>query len=119
MKIVIQTKFNRNRTSSTTFRNTVPSVLLPDRVPTLAKIAEQFISGRPIDQSLNRNLGYNEFENNPLLQKGIDLADIPKIAKKVGATLEEATEQIKQAQVEKGTKAQAANPSVTPPEQVE
>lgn len=115
----IQTKFIRTRVRHEDFTGVKASSLLPDRVPTLAKIAAQFISGRPIDASLNRNLDYNDIEGNPMLAKGVDLADVPKIAKAVGATLEEATEQIQQSRIAKGTQEQVSNPEVTAPGKVE
>lgn len=118
MMYLIQTKFNRNKVAHE-LPDDEPSVLLPNRVPSLLKIAENFISGRPIDQSLQRNLDYNPIEGNPMLQKGIDLADVPKIAKSVGQTLEEATEAINQAKVAKGTQKQVDNPASEVPVKVE
>lgn len=115
---MIQSKFRRNGSRNQSFIGEVSSALLPDRVPSLLQIAEQFISGRPIDQSLNRNLGYNDIECNPMLAKGVDLADIPKIAKAVGETLQDAVDAVEQAKVAKGTQAQVDNPASTPPEPV-
>lgn len=115
----IQSKFNRVHVRHENFDNQEASVLLPDRVPTLAKIAEMFISGRPIDASLNRNLGYNEIEGNPMLAKGLDLADVPKIAKQVGVSLQEAADAIEQAKIAKGTASQVQNPATEEPVQVQ
>lgn len=93
------------------------------KIPSLAKIAAQFLSGRPIDSSLNRNLGFNDIEDNPLLAKGVDLADIGEIADKVNTTLKEATDSLERQKVaSKISKegSQVDNPeSNTPPSKVE
>lgn len=58
-------------------------LVLQGQAPSLAKIMAAHEQGRPIDASLMRDLPYNDIENNPFLEKGIDLADLPKIARQL------------------------------------
>lgn len=99
-------------------------VIPVSKIPSLAKIAAQFISGRPIDSSLNRNLGYNDIEDNPLLKKGVDLADLSDIAEKVNSTLHETQEALERQKVANKVsvegKSQIDNPDANePPKKVE
>lgn len=109
----MQTKFNRTFTKGVSFDLTKRSQLLPNRVQSLEKLMSQFLSGRPVDQSLVKNLPYNDIENNPYFRKGLDLCDLPTIAREVDVTLQEATEQIQRAQ-----QANISDPDRTPPEKV-
>lgn len=115
MRLHFQTKFNRHHFGGVGFRNTMPSGLLPNRVVPLEKIMSQFLSGRPVDANLERNLPYNDVPFNPLYQKGFDLCDLPDIADEVGKTLQETAEQVQSAQ----SQATVHNPETTPPEQVQ
>lgn len=114
----MQTKFNRTRVPGVTFQGVMPNVLLPDRVTPLAKIMSQFLSGKPVDQSLNKNLPYNDIEGNIVLSKGFDLCDVPKLAKETNLTIEEFNREIEKTQVEKQGVSQVHNPETTPPEQI-
>lgn len=119
---MIQTQVNRVRVYHESFVDEKRSVLLPDRVPTLAQIAEQFLSGNPIDQSLHRNIDYNEIERNPFLAKGFDLADLPEIRKQIEdgyKSVNEFVEKMKQKEVSYGASNQLAGPNDVPPEKVE
>lgn len=96
--------------------------VLPSRVPKLKTIMETFLSGRPLDSSLDQHLGYNPIENNPLLAKGVDLADLPKIAKSVGQTMEEVNNAVENAKVQASKNkegSQVSNPVVEQPIKVE
>lgn len=93
-------KYNRPHFKGENYEGMESSALLPSRVPSLEKIMNQFLSGRPIDQSLQRNLDYNEIKNNPVLAKGVDLADLPEIASAVDSTLQEVVNQAEQAKLE-------------------
>lgn len=115
MKIKIQTKFNRTFKGGQGFSNTMPSGLLPNRVVPLEKIMSQFVSGRPIDASLQHDLPFNDIPFNPLYRKDVDLADLPDIAQEVGKTLQEVEEQVKAAQAS----ANLHNPETTQPESVQ
>lgn len=68
-----------------------------NRVPSLAKIVEQFESGRPLDQSQVRSLEFNDFENMPVYSKGFDLIDAYKLSKRNGQALEEMNVEIEEA----------------------
>lgn len=95
-------------------------VVLPsDRIPKLDKIVSMFVQGRPIDANLQRHLEFNDFENNPVLQKGFDLADFSKVAKANQVALEELNNEIEQARLRSMTKQeQLQDPSVQEPEPV-
>lgn len=83
----------RHESFSETRRVTMPL----NRVPSLAKIVEQFESGRPIDQSQVRSLEFNDFENMPVYSKGFDLIDAYKLSKRNGQALEEMNAEIEEA----------------------
>jgi len=114
----MQTKFNRTRVSGATFQRETPNVMLPDRVTPLIKIMSQFLSGKPVDQSLQKNLPYNDIEGNVVLSKGFDLCDVPKLARAANESIEEFNREIEKTQVEKYGASQLHNPEITPPEQV-
>lgn len=61
-------------------------LVLQNNAPSLAKLMAAQEQGRPLDASLIRNLPYNDIENNPFHEKGIDLADLPRIAKDLEVT---------------------------------
>lgn len=95
-------------------------VVLPsDRIPKLDKIVAMFTQGRPIDANLQRHLEYNDFENNPVLTKGFDLADFSKVAKDNKVALDDLNKEIEQARLRSKTKQdQLQDPSIQAPEQV-
>lgn len=111
----MQTKFKRAITKKQSFKNS-DLLLLPDRVFPLSKIMQQFLTGRPIDSSLQKNLPFNTIENNPLYQKGVDLCDLPHIAKEVNQTLEDVNSAVEKAKL---AKANIAPPDQEPPTKVE
>lgn len=91
-------------------------LVLQDSAPSLAHIMMAHDQGQPIDATLINDLPYNEFENNPFHEKGLDLADLPRIAREVGEGLKQVEDQI---QHEKMAKRRAAGPGQEqPPEQV-
>ena len=95
-------------------------VSLPaDRVATLQQLVEMVTTGRPIDNSLVRNLEYNDFENMPLFKKGLDLADISRIAKENGATLDQLQDEIDKAQANQKGKENLQKGDLEKPEKVE
>lgn len=64
------------------------TLVLPNAAPSLAKIMAAHEAGKPIDASLMRDAPYNDIEHNPFHEKGLDLADLPRIAKEIGSTKE-------------------------------
>lgn len=88
-----------------------------NRVPNLDTIVNQFLSGRPIDANLQRNLAYNDFERMPVYQKGFDLVDATKIAKENGATIEELNGEVQRAiDAKRNPPTPSRNTDETPPE---
>lgn len=75
--------------------------VLPDRVPSLAKIVQMLSSGRPVDNNLIRNLDFNELEDNPVFRKGFDLVDFYQEAKRNQLTFEEAEQELQNAKLAK------------------
>lgn len=86
---MIQLQSRPNIVSHETFVNTRSRVMPLNRIPSLQKIVNQFLSGRPIDTSLELHLEYNDFERMPIYSKGFDLIDATKLAKQNGATIDE------------------------------
>lgn len=111
----MQTKKFREKTFPENYEMENRLVINDNKVADLSKIVSQFFSGRPIDQSLNRNLQYNEVENNPYLSKGFDLADVPKLSRQIDSTLQEVQDEIDRKQ---RASAVIADPAITPPKQV-
>lgn len=108
----------------TGFMQRVPELLcepnqlvLENNAPSLAKIMLAHESGRPIDATLIRDYPYNEIENNPFHEKGLDLADLPRIAKELGETKEALEKDIANQKLAR-TQEKAPNMS-EPPEKVE
>lgn len=86
-----------------------------NRVPSLAKIVEQFESGRPVDQSQVRSLEFNDFENMPIYSKGFDIIDAYKLSKRNGQALDEMNAEIEDA-INKASKPQPTrNPAEESP----
>lgn len=94
-------------------------VILPSsRVTTLNDIVKMFSTGRPIDANLERHLDYNDIEDHPFYRKGIDLADLGKIAAEVGASTEQLEKEIEAAKLAQIDKKTLEGESPTPPEKV-
>lgn len=95
--------------------------VVPDSAPSLAKIMLAHEKGQPIDATLINDLPYNEFENNPFHEKGLDLADLPRIAKDLDVGLKDLETQVENEKLAK-RRAKApdqseATESVAPPEE--
>lgn len=115
----IQYAEKRNRVQYENFEHEERNLILPDRLPKLSDIVAMFVQGRPIDANLQRHLDYNELERNPVLQKGVDLADIDKIAKATKMTLDQVQEELERAALAKQSKTeQLQDPTIKAPEPV-
>lgn len=68
--------------------------VVPDNAPSLAKIMLAHEKGQPLDATLINDLPYNEFENNPFHEKGLDLADLPRIARELNTGLKDLETQL-------------------------
>lgn len=100
-----------------TFENTRRRVMPLNRIPSLQKIVNQFLSGRPIDANLDLHLEYNDFERMPVYSKGFDIIDATKLAKQNGATIEELNGEVERAIETQRAKSQPSrNTDEVPPE---
>lgn len=99
------------------FSNEKVKVMPLNRIPSLADIVEQFESGRPIDSTLDRHLAYNSEERLPCYRKGYDLVDAWHDLHSMKASIEEANDSIKNAQMNRNEKDLLVTPT-PPPEQV-
>lgn len=86
-----------------------------NRVPSLAKIVEQFESGRPLDKSQIRSLEFNDFENMPVYSKGFDIIDAYKLSKRNGQTLDELNAEVEEAINRASQPQPVQNPANEPP----
>lgn len=113
---MIQTQLkNRVRVQHETFAETRNITMPLNRVPSLQKIVEMFESGQPMDQTLMRNLEFNDFEYMPIYKKGFDIIDAFKLGKENKATLEQLNAEI-QAAIDKHNKPDPVqNPATEPP----
>lgn len=120
----MQTKFSRSKRVEEHFEPTKDDVILmPGCCPSVSKIAEMFFDGRPMEQ-LQANLPFNDIENNPLYQKGVDLADLPEIMREVSETKEQAMKEINEyahkKQTSKADELGSLNPDLnSAPEKIE
>lgn len=70
-----------------------------NRIPTLAQIVAQLESGRPMDTTLDRHLGYNVAEREPCFRKGYDLVDAWHDLHSIKASIDEANDAIENAMI--------------------
>lgn len=94
---MIQLQSRPNRVLHETFETTRRKVMPLNRIPSLQKIVNQFLSGRPLDTNLELHLEYNDFERMPIYSKGFDLVDAAKLAKQNGATIDELNGEVERA----------------------
>lgn len=114
---MIQLQSRPNRVNHETFEETKRRCMPLNRIPSLQKIVNQFLSGRPIDANLDRHLEFNDFERMPVYKKGFDLIDATKIAKQNGATIKELNEEVERAIEAKKAAAQPSrNTDEEPPQ---
>lgn len=100
-----------------TFESTRRRVMPLNRIPSLQKIVNQFLSGRPIDANLELHLEYNDFERMPIYSKGFDLIDATKLAKQNGATIEELNGEVERAiEAQRAQTEPSRNTDEVPPE---
>lgn len=118
MKQSIQNYNHRVKVSYENYEDETFRCIPPDRIPKLADIVAAFTSGRPIDANLQRHLDYNDLEYNPVLEKGVDLADLGKIAKQVKRTKVQVQEELDKAKLAQSAKNAQAGAQVEPPAQV-
>lgn len=69
-------------------------LVLENNAPSLVKIMQAHDRGENLDASLWRDMPYNDIEHNPFHEKGLDLADLPRIAKMMNEGMEELQTQI-------------------------
>lgn len=101
---MIFTKYNYKRPQVESFIDCERNQCLPrDRVPSLFKIMQQFERGNG-DLSLVRDLPFNDLENNPYLNRGLDLADLPDLAAETGEMLDEVKDHVEKAKLAKQSK---------------
>lgn len=96
------------------FSNEQVRVMPLNRVPSLQEIVEQFESGRPIDTTLDRHLAFNPEERMPCYRKGYDLVDAWHDLHSMKASIDEANESIKNAQMNRSEKDLAVTPTPSP-----
>lgn len=114
---MIQLQSNPKRLTHETFERTKRLVMPLNRIPSLQKIVNQFLSGRPIDTSMELHLEYNDYERMPIYSKGFDLIEAAKLAKANGATIEELNGEVERAIEAKRAKSQPSrNTDELPPE---
>lgn len=114
---MIQLQAHPDIISHETFENTRRCVMPLNRIPSLQKIVNQFLSGRPIDTNLELHLEYNDYERMPIYAKGFDLIDATKLAKQNGATIDELNGEVERAIEAQRAKSQPSrNTDEVPPE---
>lgn len=74
-------------------------LILENNAPSLVKIMQAHDRGENLDASLWRDLPYNEIEHNPFHEKGLDLADLPRIAKMLNEGMSELNDQIEREKI--------------------